>query len=105
MAYHDPDDIKDPRVSVLLSKSFDGLPPCLFIVAELDPIRDESYGRSKKLRKDENTILSSAYKEALDKAGVRTKLVLINGVIHPFFSYPGKKHERVVTYSYYLFAY
>ena len=39
-AFRSPDDYNDPRVSVLLNKSFEGLPPCLFIVAELDPLRD-----------------------------------------------------------------
>ncbi|CAF3657157.1 unnamed protein product [Adineta steineri] len=72
-AFRDADDLMDPRVSVLLNKSFDGLPPCLLIVCELDPVRDDSY----------------AYQEALDKAGVKTKLTLLHGIIHPFFSFPG----------------
>ncbi|CAF1527537.1 unnamed protein product [Adineta steineri] len=72
-AFRNADDLMDPRVSVLLNKSFDGLPPCLLIVCELDPVRDDSY----------------AYQEALDKAGVKTKLTLIRGIIHPFFSFPG----------------
>ncbi len=42
-ALRDENDMKDPRASVLLHKSFDNLPPCLFIVAELDPLRDDSY--------------------------------------------------------------
>lgn len=69
----DENDIKDPRASVILNESFDGLPPCLFIVAELDPIRDDSYHYQKKL----------------EDAGIKTKLVLIKGVIHSFFSLPG----------------
>ncbi|CAF1112729.1 unnamed protein product [Adineta steineri] len=72
-AFRDADDLMDPRVSVLLNKSFDGLPPCLLIVCELDPVRDDSY----------------AYQEVLDKAGVKTKLTLLHGIIHPFFSFPG----------------
>jgi acetyl esterase/lipase len=43
-ALRDDNDKKDPRASVLLNESFDGIPPCLFIVAELDPLRDDSYG-------------------------------------------------------------
>ncbi|CAF1521281.1 unnamed protein product [Adineta steineri] len=72
-AFRNADDLMNPRASVLLNKSFDGLPPCLLIVCELDPLRDDSY----------------AYQEALDKAGVKTKLTLIRGIIHPFFSFPG----------------
>lgn len=43
-ALRDDNDKKDPRASVLLQESFENLPPCLLIVAELDPIRDDSYG-------------------------------------------------------------
>jgi acetyl esterase/lipase len=44
-ALRDENDKKDPRASVLLYESFDDVPPCLFIVAELDPLRDDSYGK------------------------------------------------------------
>jgi acetyl esterase/lipase len=50
-ALRDENDKKNPRASVLLHESFDGIPPCLFIVAELDPLRDDSYGRNKRLRR------------------------------------------------------
>ncbi|CAF3664314.1 unnamed protein product [Rotaria sordida] len=72
-ALRNENDKKDPRASVLLYESFDGIPPCLFIVAELDPLRDDSYEYQKKL----------------EKAGIKTKLVLIKDVIHSFFSLPG----------------
>jgi acetyl esterase/lipase len=44
-ALRDENDRKNPRASVLLYEAFDGVPPCLFIVAELDPLRDDSYGK------------------------------------------------------------
>ncbi|CAF4060227.1 unnamed protein product, partial [Rotaria sp. Silwood1] len=71
-ALRNEDDKNDSRFSILLNKSFNSLPTCLFIVAELDPLRDDSYN----------------YQELLEKSGVKTKLVLIKGVIHPFFSNP-----------------
>ncbi len=40
-------DKKDPRASVLLYESFENVPPCLFIVAELDPLRDDIYGMNR----------------------------------------------------------
>ncbi len=43
-AFRNSDDCNDPRVSALLNTSFEGLPPCLFIVAELDPLRDGNLG-------------------------------------------------------------
>ncbi|CAF4046848.1 unnamed protein product, partial [Rotaria magnacalcarata] len=72
-AFRNDDDKKDSRVSLLDKESFDSLPPCLFIAAELDPVRDDSYN----------------YNKLLEKAGVKTKFVLIKGVVHPFFSIPG----------------
>ena len=50
-AFHDENDQKNPRASVLLNESFDNLPPCLFIVAELDPLRDDSYSKRKSMNK------------------------------------------------------
>ncbi|CAF3859819.1 unnamed protein product, partial [Rotaria sp. Silwood1] len=72
-ALRNENDKKDPRASVLLYDTFDGIPPCLFIVAELDPLRDDSYEYQKKL----------------EKFGIKTKLVLMKNVIHSFFSLPG----------------
>jgi acetyl esterase/lipase len=43
-AYENVEVLKDPRVSSLLNTSFKDLPPCLFIVADLDPLRDENLG-------------------------------------------------------------
>ena len=43
-AFQSPEDWKDPRFSFLSNTSFEGLPPCLFIVAELDPLRDGNIG-------------------------------------------------------------
>ncbi len=45
MAFRDENDLKDPRTAILLNRTaFFDLPPCLFVVAELDPVRDLSYG-------------------------------------------------------------
>jgi len=37
-------DRANPRIATLLRPRFDHLPPTLFIVAECDIIRDDSYG-------------------------------------------------------------
>lgn len=39
------EDWTDPRLAPLLRKNFQGLPPALFVVAEYDPLRDDSYGK------------------------------------------------------------
>ncbi|CAF4078141.1 unnamed protein product [Rotaria magnacalcarata] len=49
------------------------LPPTLFIVAEIDPARDDSY----------------AYHKKLQEVGVKSELHSIKGVVHTFFSLPG----------------
>jgi hypothetical protein len=48
-AFQSSEDYKDPRVSPLINTSFEGLPPCLFIVAELDPLRDGNLGMQQLL--------------------------------------------------------
>ncbi|CAF3836423.1 unnamed protein product [Rotaria magnacalcarata] len=78
-SFSDMKDLTDSRASALASSSFEGLPPSLFIVAELDPLRDDSY----------------AYQKVLDQAGVKTKLVLIKGVTHAFISLPGYISKRI----------
>ncbi|CAF2261430.1 unnamed protein product [Rotaria magnacalcarata] len=70
--FDDGVDMKDPRISVFLNPSPDLLPATLFIVAELDALRDDSF----------------AYKEILDKVGIMNKLSLFKGVPHGFFSLP-----------------
>jgi len=37
-------DRENPRIATLLRPRFDHLPPTLFIVAECDIVRDDSYG-------------------------------------------------------------
>ncbi|KAL5009000.1 hypothetical protein ScPMuIL_014581 [Solemya velum] len=64
---------ENPRASPILQPKFDHLPPALFIVAELDPLRDMSY----------------AYSEKLKKAGVPTTVFPVKGVTHGFFHLPG----------------
>ena len=43
-AFEKAEDYKTARVDALVYESFDGLPACLFIVAELDPLRDGNLG-------------------------------------------------------------
>ncbi|CAF1675560.1 unnamed protein product, partial [Adineta ricciae] len=82
-AFDNKDDERSSRLDFLHNQVSSTIPPCLFIVAELDPLLDDSY----------------QYQEVLNKAGVKTKLVLIKGAIHPFFALPGiftKSCQQVV---------
>ena len=63
-------DLRDPRISPLLTDDFSGLPPAYVLTAGYDPLRDE--GR--------------AYADRLLDAGVRTTYSNFPGTIHAFFS-------------------
>ncbi|UJR24522.1 hypothetical protein I4U23_005897 [Adineta vaga] len=67
------ENMKDSRISALLNTSLNNVPPCLFIVADLDPLRDGNL----------------EYQKLLEKDGVTTKLLLLKGIVHGFFSLPG----------------
>ena len=64
--YVDKDKRDDPRVSPLKAANLAGLPPAVIAVCEFDPLRDEGI----------------AYAEALEKAGVPTRLVFGRGHTH-----------------------
>lgn len=95
MAFRDENDLKDPRAAILLNRTCADLPPCLFIVAELDPVRDLSYGMNAWTSISTYGIdsldnwICLAYQELLDRAGMKTELVLLKGVVHPYFALPG----------------
>jgi acetyl esterase len=85
-------DIRDwrhPRFANILRDKFDHLPACLFIVAECDPLRDDSYEYAKKLT----------------AAGVHNELYLAKGAVHAFYTLPGifvelcqEAHARTIEF-------
>src|SRR5262249_1590030 len=66
-------DLRDPRVSPLFAQSLSGLPPALIIAAEYDALRDEA----------------AAYAERLKRAGVATRYVCAQGMVHGFLQMRG----------------
>jgi len=64
---------KDPRVSPLYAPDLSGLPPALIVAAEYDTLRDEA----------------AAYAERLSAAGVATRYLCVNGMVHGFLQMRG----------------
>jgi acetyl esterase len=69
----DPSDASNPYAAPLHATDHSALPPALIITAEFDPLRDEGEAYGRKL---------------LD-AGVETRLIRYDGLIHAFFWLPG----------------
>jgi acetyl esterase len=74
-----PDSSKrlDPRVSPLLSKNMQNLPPSIVVTAEFDVLRDEG----------------ETYARRLQEAGVPVQLIRCNGMTHGFLSTLGLIHR------------
>lgn len=66
-------DPRDPRVSPIYADDLSGLPPALIIAAEFDTLRDEA----------------QAYGERLSAAGVATRYVCADGMVHGFLQMRG----------------
>jgi len=66
-------DPRDPRGSPIYAEDLSGLPPALIIAAEYDTLRDES----------------EAYAERLKAAGVATRYICADGMVHGFLQMRG----------------
>ena len=66
-------DPRDPRVSPIYAQDLSGLPPALIIAAEYDTLRDEA----------------QAYAERLKAAGVATRYICVDGMVHGFLQMRG----------------
>ncbi|KAK6968098.1 carboxylesterase NlhH [Biomphalaria glabrata] len=68
-----PGCITDPRTNSMARTNTEQSPPALVLLAEIDPIRD----------------CGMAYAEKLRAAGVSVRIIVIEGVPHIFFTFPG----------------
>lgn len=64
----------DPYAAPVQSKDVSGLPPAYVLTAEYDPLRDEG----------------ATYSGMLERAGVPTRYVCYDGMVHGFFGFTGQ---------------
>jgi acetyl esterase len=76
-------DPADPRVSPLFAPDLSGLPPALIIAAEYDTLRDEA----------------RAYAERLKDAGVATRYVCAEGMVHGYLQMRGLVPEAQIAFA------
>jgi acetyl esterase len=57
-----PDDHCNPEVSPIYQQDFKGLPPCFILTAEYDPLKDEGFAYSEKLKDNGNVVWYKDYK-------------------------------------------
>ena len=63
----------DPRVSPIFAQDVSGLPPAMIVAAEYDTLRDEA----------------KAYAERLEAAGIATRYICAEGMVHGFLQMRG----------------
>lgn len=66
-------DPRDPRLSPIYAEDLSGLPPALIVAAEYDTLRDEAEGYAKRL----------------EAAGVATRYICADGMVHGFLQMRG----------------
>jgi acetyl esterase len=76
-------DPKDPRVSPIFAKDLSGLPPALIIAAEYDTLRDEA----------------QAYANRLKRAGVATRYICAEGMVHGFLQMRGIVPDAQIAFE------
>jgi len=79
----DPADHCNPEVSPLYQNDFKNLPPCFVLTAEYDPLKDEGFSYSQKLKVGGNSVWYKDYK----------------GLIHGFMNMPFLSSESMRAYS------
>jgi len=70
-------DARDPRISPIFAQDLSGLPPALIIAAECDTLRDEA----------------KAYADKLTAAGVASRYICVDGMVHGFLQMQGLVRE------------
>ncbi|MBK9328879.1 MAG: alpha/beta hydrolase [Sphingobacteriales bacterium] len=79
----DPADHCNPEVSPIYQKDFGKLPPCFVLTAEYDPLKDEGFSYSQKLKEAGNAVWYKDYK----------------ALVHGFMNMPFLSSEAMRAYQ------
>lgn len=96
-SFRSSDDLRDPRANALLNTSFEGVPQSLFILSELDPLRDGNLGMKCYSSLDRPLLLSFRVHQTTRKSRCSNESTA-HERSHSWILFPARYDRRVTLF-------